>query len=101
LSSLATRRTDNPEGGPHGQSSEEVRQAREEGQTRQRRNEEEGVLIMAKKPAKKSSKPVSEYGGKEKYSSKSAKAKHEGKESAKTEAKERFMAMIAKKKGKK
>lgn len=52
---------------------------------------------MAKKPAKKS---ISEYGGKEKYSSKAAMKKHEGKESAKTEARERFKAMIAKKKKK-
>lgn len=48
----------------------------------------------------KKSKSISEYGGKEKYSSKAAKAKHEGKESKKTEAKERFMAMISKRKKK-
>ena len=45
-------------------------------------------------------KMMSEYGGKEKYASKSAKAKHEGKESSKAEAKERFMAMISKRKKK-
>ena len=45
-------------------------------------------------------KSISEYGGKEKYSSKGSKSKHEGKESAKTEARERFMAMISKRKKK-
>lgn len=48
----------------------------------------------------KKSKKISEYGGKEKYSSKAAMKKHEGKESKKTEAKERFMEMISKRKKK-
>lgn len=47
---------------------------------------------MAKKPAKKSAKkPVSEYGGKERYSSKYAERKHEGSESKSTEAREKRM----------
>jgi hypothetical protein len=41
------------------------------------------------KKKKMKKKPVSEYGGKEKYASKTAKKKHEGKESKKTEMKEK------------
>jgi len=43
-------------------------------------------------------KSIKEYGGKEKYASKSAMGKHEKKESAKMESKEKFMKMIKAKK---
>lgn len=43
-------------------------------------------------------KPIKEYGGKEVYPSKGAKAKHEKKEGKKVEAKEKFLDMIKKKK---
>ena len=50
----------------------------------------DGVGKMAK--GGKVSAPISEYGGKEKYSSKAAMMKHEKKESVKTEKKEGMMA---------
>ena len=46
-------------------------------------------------------KSIKEYGGKEKYASKAAMAKHEKKEGAKMESKEKFMKMINAKKKKK
>jgi len=46
-------------------------------------------------------KPIKEYGGKEVYPSKAAKAKHEKKEGSKMEAKEKFLKMINAKKKKK
>lgn len=46
-------------------------------------------------------KSIKEYGGKEVYASKGAKAKHEKKEGGKMEAKEKFMKMINAKKKKK
>jgi hypothetical protein len=45
-------------------------------------------------------KAIKEYGGKEVYPSKAAKAKHEKKEGKKVEAKEKFLDMIKKKKKK-
>lgn len=42
-------------------------------------------------------KMISEYGGKEKYASKAAMAKHEKKESKKVEAKEKMMSKKKKK----
>jgi hypothetical protein len=46
-------------------------------------------------------KSIKEYGGKEKYASKSAMGKHEKKENPKMESKEKFMKMINAKKKKK
>lgn len=46
-------------------------------------------------------KSIKEYGGKEVYASKGAKAKHEKKEGGKMESKEKFMKMINAKKKKK
>jgi hypothetical protein len=49
------------------------------------------AIAMAK--AGKAKKQISEYGGKEKYASKAAMAKHEKKESKAMEQKEKKMAM--------
>lgn len=58
---------------------------------------DEAPFVEVKKPAKKTktNNMIKEYGGKEKYPTKSAMKKHEGKESAKKEKSEKMVKKAA------